>query len=218
MEQKTLISQTIVFVKSKLKDFDGGHDWYHTERVWKLAKTIRSQEMQGDLLVIELAALLHDIADSKFHNGPEDLGGDLAYDYMISAEVDEELALHVKDIINYMSFKSRNKEIPISSIEFQIVQDADRIDAIGAIGIARAFNYGGFKNREIHDPEKPLQEYASIEAYKKSNAPTINHFHEKLFLLKDLMNTSTGKAIAEDRHAYMEEFVKRFVGEWDGKI
>ena len=126
--------------------------------------------------------------------------------------------MHVKDIINYMSFKSRNKDIPISSIEFRIVQDADRIDAIGAIGIARAFNYGGFKNRELHDPEKPIQEYNTIEAYKKSDAPTINHFYEKLFLLKDMMNTDTGKAMAEGRHTYMEEFVKRFLGEWEGNL
>lgn len=218
MKHEALIQKTVTFAKSKLKDFDGGHDWYHTERVWKLAKTICSKEQQGDLLVIELAALLHDIADSKFHDGPEELGGDLAHEYMISEGVDKERAGHVKDIINYMSFKSRNKEIPIASIEFQIVQDADRIDAIGAIGIARAFNYGGFKNRDIHDPEKPLQEYSSIEAYKKSDAPTINHFYEKLFLLKGMMNTATGKAIAGDRHSYMEEFVKRFLSEWEGEI
>lgn len=218
MQHEVLITNTVSFAKSKLKDFDGGHDWYHTERVWKLAKSIHMQEQQGDLLVIELAALLHDIADSKFHDGPEELGGDLAFEYMISEGVDEKRAGHVKDIINYMSFKSRNKEIPISSIEFRIVQDADRIDAIGAIGIARAFNYGGFKNREIHDPEKPLQEYGSIEAYKKSDAPTINHFYEKLFLLKDMMNTETGKSMAEGRHAYMEEFVKRFLSEWEGEI
>lgn len=218
MEHDVLIEKTVAFAKSRLKDFDGGHDWYHTERVWKLAKTIREKEQNGDLLVIELAALLHDIADSKFHDGPEELGGELAYEYMISEGVDLARAKHVKDIINYMSFKSRNKEIPISSVEFQIVQDADRIDAIGAIGIARAFNYGGFKNRELHDPEKAIQEYDSIEAYKKSDAPTINHFYEKLFLLKGLMNTNSGKVIAEDRHVYMEEFVKRFLGEWEGEL
>lgn len=217
MERDVLIHNTIRFVKSKLQDMDGGHDWFHTERVWKLSKTIQEKEKQGDLLIIELAALLHDIADSKFHDGPEDLGGEMAYEFMIKEGVDAKRAAHVKDIINYISFKSRKKEIPISSAEFHIVQDADRLDAIGAIGIARAFNYGGFKNREIHDPGKPIQEYDSIEAYKKSDAPTINHFYEKLFLLKELMNTETGKSIAEERHAYMEEFVQRFLNEWEGK-
>ncbi len=217
MEIDSLINKTIAFVQSKLKEFDGGHDWFHTERVWKLAKSICAKENAGNLLIIELAALLHDIADSKFHDGPESLGGDMAYDFMINEGVNKESATHVREIINQMSFKSRMTEKSISSIEFQIVQDADRIDAIGAIGIARAFNYGGFKNRAIYDPEKPLQEYSTIEAYKKSDAPTINHFYEKLFLLKNLMNTETGKAMAEERHLYMEEFVKRFMKEWDGK-
>lgn len=218
MKPETIIEKTIVFVKSKLQAFDGGHDWLHTERVWKLAKTICNIEKEGDLIVIELAALLHDIADSKFHDGPESLGGDIAFGFMIDAGADKHSAVHVREIINQMSFKSRLKEKSISSIEFQIVQDADRLDAIGAIGIARAFNYGGFKNRAIHDPDQPIQEYKTIEAYKKSDAATINHFYEKLFLLKDLMNTSTGKAMAEERHQYMEAFVKRFMKEWDGEV
>jgi uncharacterized protein len=214
---KNLISHTVEFVQSKLKAFDGGHDWFHTERVWKLAKTICKKEQAGDIQIIELASLLHDIADSKFHDGPESLGGDLAFEFMREEGVDEKSAVHVREIINQMSFKSRLKDKSISSIEFQIVQDADRIDAIGAIGIARAFNYGGFKNRAIHDPDQPIQEYATMEAYKKSDAATINHFYEKLFLLKNLMNTSTGKAIAGERHLYMEDYVKRFMKEWDGE-
>jgi len=218
MNQQTIIEKTISFVKTKLKDFDGGHDWFHTERVWKLSKTICSKEQEGDLLIIELAALLHDIADSKFHDGPESLGGDIAFAFMRKEGVDEESAIHVREIINQMSFKSRLKKLSISSIEFQIVQDADRLDAIGAIGIARAFNYGGFKNRAIHDPEQKIQKYATMEAYKKSDAATINHFYEKLFLLKDLMNTEAGKTMAEERHLYMEEFVKRFMKECDCEL
>ncbi len=213
-----VISNTIEFAQSKLKEFDGGHDWSHTERVWKLAKHIREKENKGDLLVIELSALLHDIADSKFHDGPESLGGDLAFEFMIGQGVSGENATHVKNIINHMSFKSRLSDKKFSSKEYEIVQDADRIDAIGAIGIARAFNYGGFKNRALHDPEIPIQTYSTQEEYKKSPAPTINHFHEKLFLLKDLMNTKTGKAMAEKRHVYMEEFVERFLEEWEGKV
>ncbi len=213
-----LISKTIEFAQSKLKDFDGGHNWSHTERVWKLAKHIYKKEKKGDLLVIELSALLHDIADSKFHDGPESLGGDLAFDFMIDQGVTEEQAGHVKNIINHISFKSRLSDKKFTSVEYEIVQDADRIDAIGAIGIARAFNYGGFKNRALHDPEIPIQQYSTQEEYKQSPAPTINHFHEKLFLLKDLMNTKTGKAMAEERHEYMEEFVKRFLEEWEGGV
>jgi uncharacterized protein len=213
---KNLISSSTLFAKDFLSKFDGGHDWYHTERVWKLACTIQEKEKKGDREVIELAAILHDIADTKFHKGSEEDGGNFAYDFLLKEGLEEERAVHVREIINNMSFKKRKHNSGIDSIEFQIVQDADRLDAIGAIGIARAFNYGGFKNRALYDPEIPLQEYDTMEAYKKSDAPTINHFYEKLFLLKDMMNTATGLQMAEERHVYMEEFVERFKGEWEG--
>lgn len=204
------------YAKSLLVSFDGGHAWSHTERVWKIARRIQEKEKAGDLEVIELAAILHDIADTKFHKGSEEDGGNMAYEFLIGEGLSQEKADHVRRIINNMSFKKRLEKDDINSLEFQIVQDADRLDAIGAIGIARAFNYGGFKNRALYDPDIELKTYQTIDAYKKSDAPTINHFYEKLFLLKDMMNTDTAKAMAEERHVYMEQFVKRFKREWEG--
>jgi uncharacterized protein len=211
-----IISYAIAFAKEKMSSFDGGHDWFHTERVLNLARKIHRNEDSGDLEVIELSAILHDIADTKFHKGYESDGGDFSYEFLIKHEFPQEKAAHVRKIINNMSFKKRLEKEDISSIEFQIVQDADRIDAIGAIGIARAFNYGGYKNRALYDPGIPVVEYKTMEEYKNSPAPTLNHFYEKLFLLKDLMNTETGKKIAMDRHEYMEDFVARFKSEWEG--
>lgn len=213
-----ITSSAIEFAKQKLSAFDGGHDWYHTERVLNLARTIQKEEMAGDLQIIELSAILHDIADTKFHKGSEDDGGDIAFKFLIKQELSTEKAEHIRQIINNISFKKRLEKKNFTSIEYQIVQDADRIDAIGALGIARAFNYGGYKNRALFDPEIPVVEYKSMEEYKNSPAPTINHFYEKLFLLKDLMNTKSGKKIAEARHVYMEEFVARFMSEWEGEI
>jgi len=212
---KNLIQHTISFVKEVLADAEGGHNWYHIERVWKTARYIRDREGQGDLLTIELAALLHDISDAKFNGGDEDKGSQMAHDFLIRNEVESELAGHIETIIKYVSFKGGFPQNEINSIEFQIVQDADRLDAIGAIGIARAFNYGGFKNRPIHDPSMPLQEYADSKAYHKSDAPTINHFYEKLLKLKDLMNTKAGKELALERHNYMLVFLETFFKECD---
>lgn len=213
-----IITSAINFAKQKLSAFDGGHDWYHTERVLNLARQIHKTEKAGDLQVIELSAILHDIADTKFHKGSETDGGDMAYDFLLQQGFSTEGAEHVRQIINNISFKKRLEKSTFTSIEFQIVQDADRLDAIGAMGIARAFNYGGYKNRALYDPQIPVVEYKSMEEYKSSSAPTINHFYEKLFLLKNLMNTKTGKKMAEVRHNYMVEFVKRFMSEWNGNL
>ncbi len=211
----TIIRNTVGFVKQTLAGAEGGHDWYHIERVWNNARYIQEQEGSGDLLTIELAALLHDISDAKFNGGDDEMGSRLASNFLLEQGVDQEIQEHIRDIIQHVSYKGGFSQEKISTIEFQIVQDADRLDAIGAIGIARAFNYGGFKNRPIHNPEKPLQQYQDSKAYHRSDAPTINHFYEKLLKLKDLMNTSTGLKMAEERHAYMLQFLDRFYSEWD---
>jgi len=210
------IEKTIDFVKQELKHAEAGHDWWHIERVWKSAKTIAKEE-NVDLLVVEFAALLHDIADAKFHNGDEEIGPQKAGDFLKSIAVDQAHIIHVQEIIRNMSFKSSLGAINFSSPEMLVVQDADRLDAIGAIGIARAFTYGGFKNRELYNPAiKPVVKQ-SKEAYKNTTAPTINHFYEKLLLLKDKMNTETGKRIAQERHAFMEAYLEQFYGEWNGE-
>ncbi|MES2426821.1 MAG: HD domain-containing protein [Bacteroidota bacterium] len=209
MEHQTIINKTILFVQDTLKNAEGGHDWWHIHRVWTNAKLIAQTE-QADLLVIELAALLHDIADSKFHNGDEEIGPVTAGNYLQSIGIDTHSILHVQNIIRYMSFKSGFDKPAFHSAELAIVQDADRLDAIGAIGIARAFNYGGFKGREIYNPEIKPDLNMSKEAYKNSTAPTINHFYEKLLLLKDKMNTATGKHLAQQRHTFMESYLNQF--------
>jgi len=210
-----IVQNTVCFVKETLKDAEGGHDWYHIERVWKTAVYIRKKEGKGDLLIIELAALLHDISDPKFNGGDEEKGTLVAYEFLKDQGLIQDQLDHIREIIRHVSYKGGRAQDQISTIEFQIVQDADRLDAIGAIGIARAFNYGGFKNRPIHDPEQPLQEYDDPEAYHRSDAATINHFYEKLLKLKDLMNTPTGKKMAGERHDYMLGFLDRFYSEWD---
>jgi len=216
MEHSGLIETTINFVKEKLKGAEGGHDWFHIERVYKNTLLI-SKDEECDLLVCQLGALLHDIADSKFHNGDETVGPKTARDFLEKEQVAEEVIDHVIKIIENISFKGGNFEKKFSSIELDIVQDADRLDAIGAIGIARCFNYGGFKNRVLYDPEILPNMNMGKEEYKNSNSPTITHFYEKLLLLKDKMNTRSGKAIAEERHRYMEDFLEQFFAEWEGK-
>ena len=210
------IEETIEFVKQELQHAEAGHDWWHIERVWKSAKAIAKEE-NVDLLVVEFAALLHDIADAKFHGGDEEIGPQKAGDFLNSIAVDEALIIHVQEIIRNMSFKSSLGAINFSSPEMLVVQDADRLDAIGAIGIARAFTYGGFKNRELYNPAIKPEVKQSKEAYKNTTAPTINHFYEKLLLLKDKMNTETGKRIAQERHAFMEAYLEQFYGEWNGE-
>ncbi len=211
-----LVDITIAFVKAQLANAEGGHDWFHIERVYNNAMLIARGE-DCDLLVVQLGALLHDIADSKFHDGDETVGPTLAWRFLSAQGVAEETIIHVVNIIENISFKGGNFEKKFDSIELDIVQDADRLDALGAIGIARAFNYGGFKNRALYDPAIAPNLQMDKEEYKKTTAPTINHFYEKLLLLKDRMNTATGKKIAEDRHNYMEGFLEQFYGEWNGE-
>ncbi|SOD20291.1 HD domain-containing protein [Pedobacter xixiisoli] len=211
-----IINQTINFVKTTLADAEAGHDWFHIERVYKTAKTINKTE-NADTLIVALAALLHDIADSKFNGGDEEIGPQKAGDFLASIDVQPEIINEVKLIIKNLSFKASFGEITYSSKELNVVQDADRLDAIGAIGIARAFTYGGFKNRVLHDPEIKPKLQMTKEEYKNTTAPTINHFYEKLLLLKDLMKTQTGKTMAQQRHDFMLSYLDQFYAEWEGK-
>jgi uncharacterized protein len=216
MNHSELINNTIRFVKSQLENAEGGHDWFHIQRVYKNALTIASEE-NCNLVVVKLGALLHDIADSKFHNGDETIGPNKARQFLESENVDPETITHVVAIISNLSFKGGNFENTFRSIELDIVQDADRLDAIGAIGIARTFNYGGFKNRALYNPSIPPNTKMTQEEYKKSEAPTLNHFYEKLLLLKDKMNTQKGRDLALTRHRFMEHFLSQFYAEWDGE-
>ncbi|MFY7670523.1 HD domain-containing protein [Tenacibaculum sp. MEBiC06402] len=217
MNKSEIIQNTIDFVKETLKNAEGGHDYFHIERVYKNSLTIAEKEEGADLFIVSLGALLHDIADSKFHNGDETIGPKVATEFLKSHNVDSQSIEHVKNIIENISFKGGNFKQNFKSLELDIVQDADRLDAIGAIGIARCFNYGGFKNRALYDPEVKPNLNMTKEEYKKSTAPTINHFYEKLLLLKDKMNTKSGKEIAVQRHQFMEQFLTQFFNEWDSK-
>ena len=215
MEQNNIIALTENFVRETLKGAEGGHDWFHIERVWKLAKRIAVAE-NADLLVVELAALLHDIADAKFNGGDETEGATKADKFLRSVDLSDSVREHVVQIINNVSFKGGNAAQNFHSPELDVVRDADRLDAIGAIGIARTFNYGGFKNRPLYDPEIKPRPGMSPEEYRQHVAPTINHFYEKLLLLADGMKTKTGRQMATGRHAFMEEYLRRFYAEWDG--
>ncbi|GAA3924420.1 HD domain-containing protein [Chitinophaga oryziterrae] len=210
-----ILSQTEAFVKKELAGAEGGHDWWHIYRVWQLAKHIAAQE-DVNMLVVELGALLHDIADAKFHGGDESIGPAKARQFMESIQVPAGVVQHVTNIIEHISFKGGHQAGKFYSPELGVVQDADRLDALGAIGIARTFNYGGFKNRAIYDPGISPDLQMTKEQYKHSTAPTINHFYEKLLLLKDRMNTATGRKLAEERHLFMEQFLERFYKEWEG--
>jgi uncharacterized protein len=216
MTTQDLINDTIAFVKKELENAEGGHDWFHIERVYKNAVLIANGE-NCDILIVQLGALLHDIADSKFHDGDETVGPKKARLFLESKNVPENKIVPVINIIENISFKGGHEAKKFSSLELDIVQDADRLDAIGAIGIARTFNYGGFKNRAIYNPEINPNLNMSKEEYKNSDAPTINHFYEKLLLLKDKMNTKTGKEIAAQRHEFMELFLNQFYDEWNGE-
>ncbi len=213
----TPIQDTITYVKEQLADAEGGHDWWHIERVWKTAKHIAKSE-EVDLLVVELGALLHDIADSKFHDGDESIGPQKARAFLHTLEIEENVINHVIRIMENISFKGGKEAQTFQSTELNVVQDADRLDALGAIGIARTFNYGGFKNREIYNPTIPSNLNMTKEEYKHSTTPSINHFYEKLLLLKDRMNTATGKAMAEKRHQFMEHYLEQFYNEWEGEL
>ena len=217
MNQEIIIQQTISYVKIALTNAEGGHDWWHIYRVWQLSKHIAASE-NAELMVVELGALLHDIADSKFNDGDETIGPKKARQFLKSLEVEEMVIAHVENIINNISFKGGKVAQQFKSLELDIVQDADRLDAMGAIGIARTFNYGGFKNREIYNPDIAPNLNMNKEEYKHSTAPTLNHFYEKLLLLKDRMNTNTGSQMAEQRHQFMLSYLEQFYKEWNGEI
>lgn len=217
MDNTQITEKTISFVKQTLKDAEGGHDWFHIQRVFKNAMLIAKDYPQASPLVVALGALLHDIADSKFHKGDETVGGKMAEDFLTSLSVEPNVITQVVAIIDNISFRGGSFKQTFRSIELDIVQDADRLDAIGAIGIARCFNYGGFKNRKLYDPAISPNLQMTKEEYKKSTAPTINHFYEKLLLLKDRMNTDTGKKLAQRRHEFMELFLEQFYAEIDGE-
>jgi uncharacterized protein len=217
MNTTQIIKNTEIFVKEILKNAEGGHDWFHILRVWNNAKLIAKNE-NVDEFIVELGALLHDIADSKFYNGDETIGPKMARTFLENENVDNAIIVHVENIISNISYKGGNFEQKFNSPELDVVQDADRLDAIGAVGIARCFNYGGFKNRSLYNPEIAPKLNQTKEEYKNSEAPTINHFYEKLLLLKDKMNTKTGKKIAENRHNYMETFLQQFYKEWNGEL
>jgi uncharacterized protein len=217
MNDQEIIKKTEKFVKDKLYGEGTGHDWWHTLRVWKMAKKIGKEE-GANLFVVELAALLHDIADWKFQDGGDDsVGAMIAKEWLEKFNVDKEIISHICNIITGISFKGAGVKDKLESIEGKVVQDADRLDGIGAMGISRTFAYGGSKERPIYDPDMKPKMHQSFEEYKKSDGPSINHFYEKLLLLKDRMNTKTGRAIAEGRHKFMESYLDRFFKEWEGK-
>ncbi|MEI7727098.1 MAG: HD domain-containing protein [Bacteroidota bacterium] len=216
MNELEVIGNTVEFVKSELQHAEGGHDWWHIERVWKNAKTIARSEVVN-LFVVEISALLHDIADHKFTGGDESIGVEKARNFLSDLAVDEVVIDHVEKIMTNISFKGGNFLQDFFSMELAVVQDADRLDALGAIGIARAFNYGGFKGRELYNPSIKPETGMTVEQYKRSQAPTINHFYEKLLLLKDRMNTETGRRMAERRHRFMELYLEEFLSEWEGR-
>ena len=211
-----LIQNTIAFVQQELNDAEGGHDWFHVQRVYKNALLISENE-NVNKTVVALGALLHDIADSKFHNGDETIGPKKAKAFLQTQAVSQDTVTHIIKIIENVSFKGGNTLKTFHSKELEVLQDADRLDAIGAIGIARTFNYGGFKNRVIYNPSVQPKLEMTPQEYKASDAPTINHFYEKLLKLKDKMNTSSGKKIAQERHVFMESFLEQFYQEWNGE-
>ena len=216
MKKEVIIAHTIDFVKSTLKNAEGGHDWWHIFRVWNTAKHIARSE-NADMFIVELGALLHDIADSKFNQGDEEIGPRKAREFLESHEVNESDICNVENIISNISFKGGNVQQSFRSPELDIVQDADRLDALGAIGIARTFNYGGHKGREIYNPDIKPNPHLTKEEYKNSDAPTLNHFYEKLLLLKDRMNTQTGREMAQHRHEFMLAYLGQFYSEWEGE-
>ncbi|MBS4062828.1 MAG: HD domain-containing protein [Bacteroidetes bacterium] len=215
-EHKNIISKTTDFVKEQLAGAESGHDWWHIQRVYTTACSM-VETIKANRLIVELSALLHDIADAKFNGGDEEIGPAKVHAFLKTTELNDEIVEAVVYIIRNMSFKASYDFAGEKSIEFQIVQDADRLDAIGAIGIARAFSYGGYKGRPFYDPEISPENYTSGKDYKSSISPTINHFYEKLLLLKELMNTDEGKRRAEKRHLYMVGFLQQFYDEWEGK-
>ena len=217
MNKKKIIEATKKYVKAKMEGDGSGHDFWHVYRVWKMAMRIGKKE-KADMFIVELGALLHDIADFKFNNGDDTAGAKVSRAWLEKQKVDEKIIKHVCNIVNGVSFKGAKVKSEIKTKEGMVVQDADRLDALGAIGIARVFAYGGTKGREIYNPEIKPTKSKSFEEYKKSNITSINHFYEKLLLLKDLMNTKTGKKMASERHKFTKQYLDRFLKEWNGKL
>jgi uncharacterized protein len=211
-----VVQRTATHVRGALEGEGTGHDWWHIERVRRMALRLAAEE-GADPWVTELAALLHDIADHKFHGGDETAGPRAARAWLESLRVDAAVVDHVCDIIARLSFKGAGVATPMASPEGRVVQDADRLDAIGAIGIARAFAYGGSRGRPLHDAETAPEHHASFAAYRDSAGATTAHFHEKLLLLRDRLNTGAARRVAEGRHAFMEAFLARFAAEWEGR-
>ena len=215
-KQQKVINEVIQYVKELFSDEGSGHDWWHIFRVWQTAAKI-AEVSDVNHYVVQLAALFHDIADWKFHEGDLSAGPKKTYEILTSMKVEDEIISHVCEIVENISFKGAGEQNGIKTLEGMIVQDADRLDAIGAIGVARAFAYGGSKNRLLHDPNIKSKTHNSFEEYMSNTSPTINHFYEKLLLLKDRMNTKIGMEIAIERHKYLECFLKQFYREWDGE-
>ena len=214
--QGSLVDRVAAEIKARFMADSSGHDWYHIERVWKLARRIADAE-GANREVAELGALVHDIADWKFHGGDETQGPLEAERLLVREGAREEVVAEVVEIVATISFKGAGVRTGMRTLEGRCVQDADRLDAMGAIGIARCFAYGGHAGRLIHDPEVAPVMHATAEAYKAARGTSLNHFHEKLLLLRERMNTPTGRSLAEARHRYMEDFVDRFLGEWNGE-
>ena len=217
MTRKEVLTATEAYVKRELEGAEAGHDWWHIERVRHLAMHIGKAE-NANAFIVEMGALLHDIADSKFHDGDESRAPEKAKKFLVSQHLSPGEIEHILKIIENISYRKSLDGSSFISLELQVIQDADRLDAIGAIGIARAFNYGGFKKRIFYDPRIPPEQHADSKSYKNSSAPTINHFYEKLLLLKDKMNTATGKMLAQQRHEFMESYLKQFYKEWNGEL
>lgn len=216
MDHEGIIRKTEAFVEETLAGMEGSHDIWHIRRVHAMAKRIAAEE-GADGLVVELGALLHDIADAKFHGGDEEIGPQKAREFLDGIGIDRTVAEHVERIIRNISYRKSLEGQEFRSLELDVVQDADRLDALGAIGIARTFAYNGAKGRQLYDPAIKPNLHMTKEEYKASTAPTVNHFYEKLLLLKDRMNTATGRRLAEGRHAYMERYLEEFYDEWEGK-
>ncbi len=208
------LEKTVSFVKSRLENAEAGHDWWHILRVLNNSEKIAKEYPEANMRVIQLSALLHDIADAKFHAGDEEVGIEIAREHLQELDIPTSDRQHILNIMNFISYKGGFDEGKFDSLEFRIIQDADRLDALGAIGIARTFSYGGYKGNPFFDPAIPPNMNMSREEYKKSNAPTVNHFYEKLFLLRDLMKTQKGKEMAEERHQFMELYLQHFYTEW----
>jgi len=216
MNKASILRETKKYLRATFEGEGSGHDWWHIERVLNNAMTIAKKEAGADLFIVQLGALLHDVADFKFHGGDDTVGGKVTTLWLKKMGVDEETMKEVVHIVDNVSFKGIGVESKMKSIEGKIVQDADRLDAIGAIGIARAFAYGGHKGRPLHAPGSKPEQHKSFEAYKTRSASTINHFYEKLLHVKDLMNTDTGKKVALRRHKFLEVYLTEFYDEWNG--